>query len=94
MQRAMIPGANLRAPITNFEVSILAPDENVTRTPSNEPLRFVTLVKVKREDIRFEEISLETKTVEERNAVDLIKRESGKFSLITMWAIRHSNTGY
>ncbi|MEC8044303.1 MAG: hypothetical protein VX130_06910, partial [Verrucomicrobiota bacterium] len=78
MQRAMIPGANL-PPITNFEVSILAPDENVTRTPSNEPLRFVTVVKVKREGIRFEEISLETKTVEEQNAVDLVKREPGKF---------------
>jgi len=78
MQRAMIPGANL-PPITNFEVSILAPDENVTRTPSNEPLRFVTVVKIKREGIRFEEISLETKTVEEHNAIDLIKREPGKF---------------
>jgi hypothetical protein len=41
MQRAMIPGSNL-PPVTHFDVRILSPDENVTHTPSNEPLRFVT----------------------------------------------------
>ena len=49
LQRAIVPGANL-PPVTNFEVRILAPDENVTRTPSNEPLRFVALVKAKKEN--------------------------------------------
>ncbi|MEC8355187.1 MAG: hypothetical protein VXZ37_01085 [Verrucomicrobiota bacterium] len=78
MKRAMMPGANL-PPVTGFEVRILAPDENVTRTPSNEPLRFVALIKPKYEGLRFEEISLETKSMEKKEAVPLSKREQGKF---------------
>ena len=78
MQRAMMPGTNL-PPVTGFEVRILAPDENVTRTPSNEPLRFVALIKPKYEGLRFEEISLETKSLEKKEAVPLSKRERGKF---------------
>ena len=78
MQRAMMPGANL-PPVTGFEVRILAPDENVTRTPSNEPLRFVALIKPKYEGLSFEEISLETKSLEKKEAVPLSKRERGKF---------------
>lgn len=78
MQRAMMPGANL-PPVTGFEVRILAPDENVTRTPRNEPLRFVALIKPKYEGLRFEEISLETKSLEKKEAVPLSKRERGKF---------------
>ncbi|MFL2912912.1 MAG: hypothetical protein ACJZ5X_05585 [Opitutales bacterium] len=78
MQRAMMPGANL-PPVTGFEVRILAPDENVTRTPSNEPLRFVALIKPKYEGLNFEEISLETKSLEKKEAVPLSKRERGKF---------------
>ena len=53
-------------PITGFQVRILAPDENVTRTPTNEPLRFVALIKPKYEGLRFEEISLETKSPRKR----------------------------
>ena len=78
LQRAIVPGANL-PPVTNFEVRILAPDENVTRTPSNEPLRFVALVKAKKENAKFEEISLETKAVKQKEQVYLTKRETGKF---------------
>ena len=78
MQRAMMPGANL-PPITGFQVRILAPDENVTRTPTNEPLRFVALIKPKYEGLRFEEISLETKSLEKKEVVPLSKREPGKF---------------
>ena len=64
-------------PITGFQVRILAPDENVTRTPTNEPLRFVALIKPKYEGLRFEEISLETKSLEKKEVV-LSKREPGK----------------
>ena len=42
-----LPGSNL-PPVTFFDVRILTPDENVTRTPSNEPLRFVASVKPKK----------------------------------------------
>ena len=37
MQRAIMPGSNL-PPVSYYDVRILSPDENVTRTPSNEPL--------------------------------------------------------
>ena len=78
MQRAMIPGSNL-PPVTHFDVRILLPDENVTRTPSNEPLRFVTLVKPKREGITYKNVTLETKAFDKKEQLALSKREKGKF---------------
>jgi hypothetical protein len=78
MQRALLPGANL-PPVTHFEVRVLAPDENTTNTPSNEPLRFVASVKAKRTGLTFDEISLETRTVNEQETTNLVKREEGRF---------------
>ena len=73
MQRAIMPGSNL-PPVSYYDVRILSPDENVTRTPSNEPLRFVTLIKPKKADKTFKEITLETKTKKENKDVTLSKR--------------------
>lgn len=78
IQRAIIPGANL-PPVTNFDVRILSPDENVTRTPTNEPLRYVVLVKSKREGIGFKQVTLETKTVNKKEQLALTRREQGKY---------------
>ena len=78
MQRAILPGSNL-PPVTFFDVRILTPDENVTRTPSNEPLRFVASVKPKKEGRIFKEVTLETKTPEKTNDVILSQRNPEKF---------------
>lgn len=78
MQRAIMPGSNL-PPVSYYDVRILSPDENVTRTPSNEPLRFVTLIKPKKADKTFKEITLETKTKKENKDVTLSKRSPEKF---------------
>ena len=78
MQRAIVPGSNL-PPLTLYDVRILAPDENVTRTPSNEPLRFVTIIKPKKEGLTFKEISLETKSLKESKDVPLSKRNEERF---------------
>lgn len=78
MQRAIMPGSNL-PPVTFFDVRILAPDENVTRTPSNEPLRFVALIKPKKEGKAFKNITLETKTIKDSKEVTLTKRNSERF---------------
>ena len=57
-----MPGSNL-PPVSYYDVRILSPDENVTRTPSNEPLRFVTLIKPKKADKTFKRrLPSETKT--------------------------------
>ena len=66
-------------PCGYYDVRILSPDENVTRTPSNEPLRFVTLIKPKKADKTFKEITLETKTKEKNKDVTLSKRSPEKF---------------
>ena len=78
MQRAIMPGSNL-PPVTSFDVRILAPDENVTRTPSNEPLRFVALIKPKKEGNTFKRITLETKTIKDSKEVTLTKRNPERF---------------
>lgn len=74
MQRALMPNANL-PPVTHFAVRILSPDENTTRTPSNEPLRFVASIKAKRKNLSFEKVSLETRSPAESKITGLAKRE-------------------
>ena len=78
MQRAILPGANL-PPVTLYDVVILSPDENVTHTPSNEPLRVVARITPKREGITFKKVNLETKTAQEIRKVDLSKRSNEKY---------------
>ena len=78
MQRAILPGSNL-PPVTFFDVRILTPDENVTRTPSNEPLRFVASVIPKKEGKIFKEVTLETKTPGKTKDVILSQRNPEKF---------------
>lgn len=78
MHRALIPGANL-PPVTQFNVQILAPDENTTRTPSNEPLRFAVSIESKREGVSFEKVDLETRNKTETKIVGLAKRTGGVF---------------
>ena len=78
MQRAILPGSNL-PPVTFFDVRILTPDENVTRTPSNEPLRFVASVIPKKAGKKFKEVTLQTKTLEDTKDIVLTKRNPEKF---------------
>ncbi len=78
MQRAIFPGSNL-PPVSFYEVRILAPDEKVTRTPGNEPLRFLISIKTKKEGRAFKEISLETRTIHESKDVTLVSRNPERF---------------
>jgi hypothetical protein len=78
MQRAIMPGSNL-PPVTLFDVRILTPDENVTRTPSNEPLRFVASVRPKKEGKTFKEVTLQAKTSGDTKDFILNKRSREKF---------------
>ena len=78
MKRAIMPGSNL-PPVTFFDVRILTPDENVTRTPSNEPLRFVASVIPKKEGKIFKEVTLETRTLNDIKNIILTKRSQEKY---------------
>ena len=78
MKRAIMPGSNL-PPVTFFDVRILTPDENVTRTPSNEPLRFVASVIPKKEGKTFKEVTLETRTLNDIKNIILTKRSQEKY---------------
>ena len=78
MKRAIMPGSNL-PPVTFFDVRILTPDENVTRTPSNEPLRLVASVIPKKEGKTFKEVTLETRTLNDIKNIILTKRSQEKY---------------
>ena len=58
--RALMPGANIAA-VTDVEVTILAPGENVTVTPKSEPLRFLIAVTAKEKDQSFDSVEFETR---------------------------------
>ncbi|MBT3636055.1 MAG: hypothetical protein HN531_03880 [Opitutae bacterium] len=79
--RALMPGANIAA-VTDVEVTILAPGEDVTVTPKSEPLRFLIAVAGKEEGQSFDRVELETRIAGEKQApVGMSGRQDNQFSI-------------
>ncbi|MEK9632496.1 MAG: hypothetical protein VW622_01540, partial [Opitutae bacterium] len=79
--RALMPGANIAA-VTDVEVTILAPGENVTVTPKSEPLRFLIAVTGKEKDQSFDRVELETRIAgKKQKPLGMAGRKGNQFSI-------------
>ena len=79
--RALLPGANIAA-VTDLEVRILAPGEDLAVTPKSEPLRFLIAVSGKEKGQSFERVELETRVAgEKQKPVGMSGRKDNQFSL-------------
>ena len=79
--RALLPGANIAA-VTDVEVRILAPGEDVTVTPKSEPLRFLVAVSGKEKDKPFGQVELETRVGgKKQKPVAMTGRKNNQFSI-------------
>ena len=79
--RALMPGANIAA-VTDVEVTILAPGENVTVTPKSEPLRFLIAVTAKEKDQSFDSVEFETRIAgKKQKPVGMARRKGDQFSI-------------
>ena len=76
-----MPGANIAA-VTDVEVTILAPGENVTVTPKSEPLRFLIAVTAKEKDQSFDSVEFETRIAgKKQKPVGMARRKGDQFSI-------------
>ena len=86
MGRALLPGANI-APLTDIEVAILAPSNDIAITPKSEPLRFLVEVNGKDKDQTFGRVELETKVKNAKlNPLAMSPRQANQFSNIIFFS--------
>ena len=79
--RALLPGANIAA-VTDIEVTILAPGEDVTVTPKSEPLRFLIAVAGKEKGQSFGQVELETRIAgKKQKPIGMAGRKDNQFSI-------------
>ena len=79
--RALLPGANI-ASVTDLEVRILAPGENLTVTPKSEPLRFLIELSGQEEQETFDRVELETRIAgKKQKALGMSARKGSQFSI-------------
>ena len=80
IERALLPGSNI-APVTNIEVTLLNPDDNITVTPKNEPLRFLAELKGKVGDKGYGEVELQVRESKNYKKFPMFTRTVERFSL-------------
>ena len=79
--RALLPGANIAA-VTDIEVTILTPGEEIKVTPKSEPLRFLVAVSGKNKEEVFDRVEFETRVAKKkRKPIAMSARNEDKFSL-------------